>query len=185
MAKRLRRRQRITTHVSRVNNKTIRVVRVDGVARSVRIVEVRKVFMDCSRLPDGIYQGARPTQAPFFADAVINLEVDFYDRFPSSQLRGYLWVPIEDTAEGAPSVEWLDNVVDVMIGWHKLGWQILIHCTAGISRSGLISVAYFMKTRNMSRDAALHLVRTYRQQTHPNAGFLELLRQYERHLTKG
>ena len=52
------------------------------------------------------------------------------------------------------------------------GGKIVVHCEAGISRSGTIVVAYLMRKNNWSRDEALAFARTKRPKYHPNKGFM-------------
>jgi len=60
---------------------------------------------------------------------------------------------------------------------------VLLHCFAGLSRSVTVCVAYLMKTRYpMTMDEALELVRTARPSSHPNEGFLRVLRRFEEQL---
>lgn len=51
------------------------------------------------------------------------------------------------------------------------GGVVLIHCAAGVSRSGSVAVAYFMAKYNLSYQAALARVRKGRGCVCPNAGF--------------
>jgi hypothetical protein len=177
-------RPRITTQIKRSKNKVMTIIREDGRIRFIQTVEQKIINkgIDCDRLQDGIFQGAQPSQRPFFVDAVVNLETEFDIDYRTEMLQGYLWAPIDDKPAARPTIQWLDQVVNTLIAWRKLGWQILIHCKAGRSRSSLISVAYFMKTQHCNVDAALALVRHYRKQANPNIGFLGALVEYEAHL---
>lgn len=136
--------------------------------------------MDYDELEPGLYQGARPTQAPTFADAIINLERTIHIDYPHMHdtFSGYLWVPIEDSPTTLPDLDWLNMVIDTLVLWRKLRWKVFVHCTAGISRSSLITVGYFMKTRDKSWYTALLLVQAKRKDAHPNLGFCKLLEQY-------
>ena len=60
--------------------------------------------------------------------------------------------------------------------------KILVHCSAGISRSPSLVVAYLMKARGMSLRAALGQVVRARPQVSPNPGFLRQLKALEEEL---
>ena len=60
--------------------------------------------------------------------------------------------------------------------------KVLVHCHAGISRSGTICIAYIMKYKKMKFDDALKFVRQKRPKISPNKGFIEQLRNYEKEL---
>jgi dual specificity phosphatase 12 len=60
--------------------------------------------------------------------------------------------------------------------------NVLVHCVSGISRSGACVIAYAMKTRRLSYDQALELVRSRRREVHPNSGFQLQLRLYQEEL---
>ncbi|KAI8810821.1 protein-tyrosine phosphatase-like protein [Cladochytrium replicatum] len=61
---------------------------------------------------------------------------------------------------------------------------VLIHCAHGISRSGAIAVAYWMKRYGVGFDAALNAVKSRRPAMNPNVGFQAQLRKYETLLEK-
>jgi protein-tyrosine phosphatase len=56
--------------------------------------------------------------------------------------------------------------------------NVLIHCTAGISRSGTIVLNYLMTEHNMSLDDALEFARKKRKIINPNIGFINQLKNY-------
>lgn len=60
--------------------------------------------------------------------------------------------------------------------------KILVHCSAGISRSPTLVVAYLMRSHGMSLKAALGLVVRARPQVSPNTGFLQQLKKLEEEL---
>jgi dual specificity phosphatase 12 len=55
------------------------------------------------------------------------------------------------------------------------GTGILIHCAAGISRSGAVTVAYLMYADNIPLEPALQQVKRARPVVHPNCGFTRQL----------
>ena len=60
--------------------------------------------------------------------------------------------------------------------------KVLVHCHAGVSRSGAICIAYIMKYKKMKFIDALLFVRKKRQKINPNVGFIQQLREYEKEL---
>ncbi|EPS94959.1 phosphatases II [Fomitopsis schrenkii] len=60
--------------------------------------------------------------------------------------------------------------------------KIFVHCSAGISRSPSLVVAYLMKSRGMSLKEALGHVARARPQVSPNPGFLRQLKELDQDL---
>ena len=59
------------------------------------------------------------------------------------------------------------------------GNSVLIHCAAGVSRSGSVAIAHFMVTYNLSFDKALSNVRKGRRCVCPNPGFERQLKNLD------
>lgn len=59
---------------------------------------------------------------------------------------------------------------------------MLIHCKAGISRSGAIVCAYLMWKNKWSFEEALNFSRSKRSKISPNEGFKKQLRLFEKEL---
>jgi protein-tyrosine phosphatase len=93
----------------------------------------------------------------------------------------YDWVPIPDAAP-APSLDWLQERVGFVDSHRGGGKTTFVHCAAGKSRSGLVTVAYVMSEHHWSRDKALGFVKSKRPQTDPNHAFMDLLSQWEQQL---
>eukprot|EP00727_Mastigamoeba_balamuthi_P009831 m51a1_g5470 putative dual specificity (179) ;mRNA; f:281244-281983 len=62
------------------------------------------------------------------------------------------------------------------------GGSVLVHCSAGCSRSPTVVAAYLMLARGVDDDAALAEVRRRREWVSPNDGFREQLRSWGREL---
>jgi protein-tyrosine phosphatase len=65
--------------------------------------------------------------------------------------------PIDITA--FPGLARLDALMGGVLAFRRAGRTVLSHCTAGVSRSGLVDVAYGMKAKGCSRDRALEQLR--------------------------
>uniref|UniRef100_A0A8D2LSC4 Protein phosphatase Slingshot homolog 1 n=1 Tax=Varanus komodoensis TaxID=61221 RepID=A0A8D2LSC4_VARKO len=59
------------------------------------------------------------------------------------------------------------------------GFQVLVHCKMGVSRSGSTVVAYAMKEYGWSLEQALRYVQERRPIVHPNPGFMRQLEFYQ------
>ncbi len=57
--------------------------------------------------------------------------------------------------------------------------KILVHCSAGISRSPTLVLAYMIKKHHMKLDDAFHKMRQLRQIVDPNVSFIIQLRDWE------
>ena len=60
--------------------------------------------------------------------------------------------------------------------------NILVHCSAGISRSPTLVLAYMMKKYRMTLEEAFDKMRQLRQIVDPNVSFIFQLRDWERSL---
>lgn len=58
----------------------------------------------------------------------------------------------------------------------------MIHCQAGISRSGSIVLSYLMKYEKMNLQTALQHCKAVRPQISPNLGFIKQLQAYDEQL---
>jgi atypical dual specificity phosphatase len=84
--------------------------------------------------------------------------------------------PISKTIDAA------NDFIDAAIASHNRSGKILIHCSAAVSRSPTIVVAYLMTRHRLSLKQALGLVVRLRPSVSPNAGFLAQLRDLEKDL---
>lgn len=85
-----------------------------------------------------------------------------------------LFICLDDDAR-ANIKQYLDRGVKYI----KEAGPILVHCSAGISRSASFVIAYLIRYKSMGVDEALALIRSRRQRANPNQGFITQLRDYE------
>lgn len=133
--------------------------------------------MDYSQLADGLYQGGAVDRLPPGIDLIIDLQCEREDILPADRVRWFAWLPLGDHV--FPGIDWLHAAVELIHLARKHDWSVLVHCSRGISRSSLVTVAYFMYSRRLSRDAALALVRSKRPQASPSIVHMLGLRDYE------
>lgn len=130
-----------------------------------------------SQIEDGLYLGGYVQKPPRRTQAVLNL-CEAEDPYRAEV---HVWEPIPD-APPAPSLEWLRQQVDFIEQQRAAGRVVYVHCRAGVSRSGMVLVAYLMARDGRSRDETLASLRTRRPEVRPNPAFMELLLEWERRL---
>ncbi len=72
----------------------------------------------------------------------------------------YLHVPTEDLT--APDIEKIDSTVDYIAERIKNGEPVMVHCAAGIGRTGTILASYLIKYQKMSAKEAIEILRKER-----------------------
>jgi protein-tyrosine phosphatase len=127
-----------------------------------------------SRIDEGLYLGGLVPKPPPGTHAVLNL-CETADPY---RLEVNNWVPIPD-AEPGPSLAWLREQVEFIEAQRRAGRQVFIHCRNGVSRSGMVVVAYEMWKNRWTREEALAFVRARRPGVRPNPAFMSLLAEWE------
>jgi hypothetical protein len=127
-----------------------------------------------SLIEEGLYVGPYVREPPPGTEVVLNL-CETQDRYDADV---HSWEPISDGGE-APSLEWLRHMVQFIDAQHRAGKTVYVHCSAGVSRSGLVAAAYLMHEHDWTRDEALEFLRSKRPQIRPNPAFMELLLEWE------
>ena len=93
---------------------------------------------------------------------------------PASSDVRYLRLPMADSLD-QHILEYLPHALAFIDDGIRIGEATLVHCNAGVSRSGAVVVAWFMRTKNMSFVDALALAKTKRTIIHPNSSFVAQL----------
>ncbi|KAI6160245.1 protein-tyrosine phosphatase-like protein [Pisolithus thermaeus] len=105
---------------------------------------------------------------------------------PSAQVDGvaYQRLSINDSVSSsiAKVTDTACNLIDKALASKKGKGKILVHCSAGISRSPMVVAAYLMKRNGMTLKEALGQIIRVRPQVSPNAGFLQQLKDLEMEL---
>ena len=123
-----------------------------------------------SRIEDHLYLGGAVAAPPRGARAVLNL----CEKEDPYRCEFHFWEPIADS-EPAPSLDWLRRIADFLDEKQRAGVTTYVHCRNGVSRSGLVVVAYEMRKNRWTREEALAFVRWKRPITRPNPAFMQLL----------
>ncbi len=127
-----------------------------------------------SLIEEGLYVGRYVSEPPPGTKAVVSV-CESEDSYPAAVC---LWQPIPD-APPAPSIEWLKRVVEFIKTQRQAGLTVYVHCHNGVSRSGMVAIAYLMQEHNWTRDEALAFVRSKRPGVWPNPAFMPLLMEWE------
>lgn len=90
---------------------------------------------------------------------------------------------VTDDEQGVLTDEKLLGLVDEIVGWLRKGHPVLIHCLAGVSRSGYVTTAVVMRLTGWSVDRSLAWIRQRYERSCPNEHFLRHLRALEPRLT--
>jgi Dual specificity phosphatase, catalytic domain len=128
-----------------------------------------------SLIEDGLYMGGDVTEPPPGVRAVVNL-CEKPDPYRTEVM---VWEPIADRGP-APSITWLRWMVDVVDTERRARVPTYVHCRQGVSRSGMVVVAYEMYKNHWARDEALVFVRSRRPDARPNPAFMDRLLEWER-----
>lgn len=84
----------------------------------------------------------------------------------------YKYIRIQDSLD-ANILPHVDSSIRFLKGCDS---NVLVHCSAGVSRSVSIVVAYLMREKNMSYDKAIDYVRKRRPVANPNRSFVQQLK---------
>jgi len=103
--------------------------------------------------------------------------------FPRSGIHDFVYLVLDldddETEDIYQHFNQLNLFIDRAI---SSGGAVLVHCTAGISRSSTAVASYLMFKEKLSLDEALAKIRRARPCIRPNSGFMAQLRKYEEFL---
>jgi Dual specificity phosphatase, catalytic domain len=130
-----------------------------------------------TRIENGLWLGGYVAEPPSGTQAVLNL-CETEDPY---RVETHKWEPIRD-AEPAPSLEWLRQQVGFIESERAAGHVVFVHCRNGVSRSGMVMAAFFMRREKWSLDQSLEFLRSRRPGVRPNPAFMRLLLEWEQSL---
>jgi len=94
-------------------------------------------------------------------DAIISLTEDPLPReWISEAGLEYRHMPLEDHATPDPDV--LKQIVDELLDLIDSGKRVLVHCAAGLGRTGVVLAAYLVAAKGVSGEEAIKIVRDLR-----------------------
>ncbi|KAI0256963.1 protein-tyrosine phosphatase-like protein [Lactifluus subvellereus] len=138
-------------------------------------------------LPPSLYLGpcSAASSKPFLMGSSIT-HVLSIGANPSSKVDGvtYHRLSLSDSVSSSISkiTDTACEIIDGVVASKEGTGKILVHCSAGISRSPMVIAAYLMKRKGMTLKAALGQIIRVRSQVSPNAGFLQQLKEMEMEL---
>ncbi|KAG7265909.1 hypothetical protein CRUP_014051 [Coryphaenoides rupestris] len=101
--------------------------------------------------------------------------------FPAAEHVALLRIPVYDDPH-EDLHRHFDRCADAIQSEAERGGRTVVYCKNGRSRSATVCVAYLMKHRGLSLDAAMQAMKTARHVVDPNPGFMAQLERYEREL---
>ena len=141
--------------------------------------------MDATEIIPGLWQGGEllPVERGRF-EAIVSLRLINSVLNLDPDLRAYLHIPLLDEAKPVPIRE--INVAVTFIDEYlcstpdKPDPTVLVHCTEGRNRSGLIVGAFLIMRRGMDPDSAIALIRSKRANALSNQTFVQQLQDLGR-----
>jgi protein phosphatase slingshot len=114
-------------------------------------------------------------------DYKINTIINVTDNIPNlfPELFTYHNIYIMDRLDQKIS-DYFNSTIKLLENIRKNNGKVLVHCSAGKSRSATIVIAYIMKTQNMQFTEAYEFVKARRNVIDPNLGFIGQLIQFNK-----
>lgn len=112
---------------------------------------------------------------------IVNCAENLSNNYPNDYT--YFNIPVLDTeTDNKKMFMYLDNAVNKIRLFHNHGYNVLVHCYAGKSRSATVVAAYLIKFYNFNVYDAVNFIVSKRHQTFDggkNIVFLETLKRYQ------
>lgn len=146
--------------------------------------------MDCIIEPEngkgGVYVGSK-SAADNISElnkknirAVLCVAANIQIKYNLKDIDSHKIIAAEDIEEFELGKFFTDGVLFIEENRQKT--NVLVHCFAGVSRSGAMVIAYVMKTQKKSFIEAMAYVQQKRKVVTPNVGFCKQLKKYEEEL---
>lgn len=129
--------------------------------------------------PEGgsLWQGGCIHGVPLSGDFDFVLSLYRWERYDLAPTTHRMEVTMYDALDQATDAA--DGLADIVVGRLNRGQQVLIHCQAGLNRSGLVTATTLVKL-GIKPDDAIDLLRAKRtEQVLCNASFEEAIRNLE------
>lgn len=107
-------------------------------------------------------------------DAVVNVR-EIPDVIVNPRTQAMLWLPLVDSLSPVPYWK-LFSAVEFVHGVYRTRRKVLVHCTMGHNRSGLIVGAFLILEQGQRVDDTVNLIRSKRPGALSNATFVAQLR---------
>lgn len=92
-----------------------------------------------------------------------------------------IWTPL--TISSTPGIEWTKEMTKLINNLIDSKHIVLLHDTVGIQRLGFVITAFYMQRFKLSRDQALSFVRQRKPDINPPENYMNLLSDFERHIS--
>eukprot|EP01129_Flabellula_baltica_P014490 TRINITY_DN6943_c0_g1_i1.p1 TRINITY_DN6943_c0_g1~~TRINITY_DN6943_c0_g1_i1.p1 ORF type:complete len:273 (-),score=42.63 TRINITY_DN6943_c0_g1_i1:8-745(-) len=135
-----------------------------------------------SKIDDGLYLGNfKAGQEDVVRAYGIKYIVEVHDEFKNDQrVEGVEYLSMEFLDRNFVDIsEPLYRAIDFIQSKASRDGNILVHCSAGVSRSASLVIGYIMASKMMTFDQALAYVVEKRSLVDPNSGFVNCLRKLE------
>ena len=133
--------------------------------------------MDASEIIPGLWQGAFPLPEEPLAipvDVVVSCTSEFeppHDFFAGGLIQAYR--PMDDAKQTPEQIEYARQLADIVIYQVNAGRRVLVHCAAGLNRSGFVVALALKSLLGISGEAAILHVQSRRGGALCNPWFCE------------
>ncbi|KAK0702468.1 protein-tyrosine phosphatase-like protein [Apiosordaria backusii] len=91
----------------------------------------------------------------------------------------YHRLPLLDS-ENVSIIPTVEKACEIIDNVEKQGKKVLVHCSAGISRSPAVIAGYLIRRKGMTLEGAMDVIKGGRGVVRPNKGFMEELEEMEK-----